>query len=159
MLHDKASESNFAVCLLPEIPLREFPFQMKLFETYRTPKHNTNLICQRNSFEKEIPLKQEAYRKHYVHKEGCPGHPTLGKSIVHEILVIRIGCTWNQRVPGPFLASSSPNLPTNITPTKIAWLKLSGKFPMDMRIPPLRVKIMLESNPLKSRILVGRLAF
>ena len=29
---------------------------------------------------------------------------------------------------------------------------------MDMRIPPLKIKIMLESNPLKSRILVRRLA-
>ena len=29
---------------------------------------------------------------------------------------------------------------------------------MDMIIPPLRVKIMLESNPPKSKMLVGRLA-
>ena len=29
---------------------------------------------------------------------------------------------------------------------------------MDMRIPALRVKILLESNPLKSTMLVGRLA-
>ena len=29
---------------------------------------------------------------------------------------------------------------------------------MDMRIPPLKIKIMLESNPLKSRIVVRRLA-
>ena len=29
---------------------------------------------------------------------------------------------------------------------------------MDMRIPPLKIKILLESNPLKSRILVQRLA-
>ena len=29
---------------------------------------------------------------------------------------------------------------------------------MDMRIPPLRIKITLESNPLKSTMLVGRLA-
>ena len=29
---------------------------------------------------------------------------------------------------------------------------------MDMRIPPLRIKIMLESNPLKSIMLVRRLA-
>ena len=28
---------------------------------------------------------------------------------------------------------------------------------MDMRIPPLKSKIMLESNPLKSTMLVGRL--
>ena len=29
---------------------------------------------------------------------------------------------------------------------------------MDMRIPPLKIKILLESNPPKSRILVRRLA-
>ena len=41
---------------------------------------------------------------------------------------------------------------------KIRWLNISGRFPMDMRIPPHRIKILLESNPLKSRILVRRLA-
>ena len=30
---------------------------------------------------------------------------------------------------------ATPNLPINIIPTNIAGLKLSGKFPMDMRIP------------------------
>ena len=45
-----------------------------------------------------------------------------------------------------------------IFPTKIRWLKLSGRFPVGMRIPPLEIKILLESNPLKSRILVWRLA-
>ena len=55
-------------------------------------------------------------------------------------------------------APLTPNLPTNITPIEIAWLKLSGKSPMDLGIPPLRIKIMLESNPLKSIMLVGRLA-
>ena len=39
----------------------------------------------------------------------------------------------------------TPNLPTNITATNIAWLKLSGKFPMDMRIPPLWIKIVKPS--------------
>ena len=58
---------------------------------------------------------------------------------------------------------STPNRPTKIVPTKIVpakirWLKISGKLPTDMRIPPLKIKIMLESNPLKSRILVRRLA-
>ena len=33
--------------------------------------------------------------------------------------------------------SAAPNLPTNIIPTQIAWLKLSGKSPMDVRIPRL----------------------
>ena len=51
----------------------------------------------------------------------------------------------------------TPNLPTTIVPTNIAKLKLSGKSPMDMRIPPLKFKIMLESNPLKSTMLVGGL--
>ena len=52
----------------------------------------------------------------------------------------------------------TPNLPTKIIPTTIARLKLSGKFPMGLEIPPLTIKILLESNPLKSRILVWRLA-
>ena len=33
-----------------------------------------------------------------------------------------------------------------------------GRSPMDMRIPPLEIKIMLGSTPLKSRMLVRRLA-
>ena len=53
------------------------------------------------------------------------------------------------------MPNSKSNLPTKIIPTEIRWLELSGKFPLDMRIP---LKILLESNPLKSRILVGRLA-
>ena len=32
------------------------------------------------------------------------------------------------------------NLPTKIIPTKIRWLRLSGKFPMDMRIPLLNIQ-------------------
>ena len=46
----------------------------------------------------------------------------------------------------------TPNLPT-----KIACLKLFGNCLMGMRIPPLKTKITLESNTLKSRILVRRL--
>ena len=44
---------------------------------------------------------------------------------------------------GTMLSSrhATPNLPTQIVPNKICWLKLSGKCPMDMRIPPLRIKI------------------
>ena len=53
---------------------------------------------------------------------------------------------------------TTPNLPTKIIPTQIAWLKIPRKSPVDMRIPPLIIEIMLESNPLKSRILVWRLA-
>ena len=40
----------------------------------------------------------------------------------------------------------------------IPWLKTSGKFPTDVIIPALKTKILLESNPLKSRILEQRLA-
>ena len=52
----------------------------------------------------------------------------------------------------------TPSLPTKTIPTEIPWLIISGKFPVEMRIPPLEIKNMLESNPLKSRILVWRLA-
>ena len=51
----------------------------------------------------------------------------------------------------------TPNPPTNIVPTNIARLKLSGKSPMDMRTPPLKINMVLESNPRKSTMLVGRL--
>ena len=39
------------------------------------------------------------------------------------------------------------NLHTNIIPAKICRLRLSGKFPMDMRIPPLEIKICLSQTP------------
>ena len=52
----------------------------------------------------------------------------------------------------------APNLPSKMMPTKIAWFKSSGEFPMGLGIPPFMIKILLESNPLKSRILVRRLA-
>ena len=49
------------------------------------------------------------------------------------------------------------HLPAEITPTKIRWLKITVKFPTDMRIPLLDIKILLQSNPLKSGIVVRRL--
>ena len=52
----------------------------------------------------------------------------------------------------------TPNPPTKIIHAKIRRLETSGKFPMDMRVPPLEIKILLESNLLKSRSLVRRLA-
>ena len=52
----------------------------------------------------------------------------------------------------------TPNPPTNIIPTKIARLELSGRFPRGMRIPPLNIKMMLDSSPRKSIMLVRRLA-
>ena len=66
--------------------------------------------------------------------------------------------SWRRSSRAVWIPSCTPNLPAKIVPTKIPWLKLSGKFPMDMRIPPRNIKIMLVSNPLKSRILVRRLA-
>ena len=51
----------------------------------------------------------------------------------------------------------TPDLPTNIVPTSIAWLKLSGKSPMGLGNPPLEFKIVLESNHLKPTMIVGRL--
>ena len=62
------------------------------------------------------------------------------------------------RVTSAVTLGCTPNLPTKIIPTKIRWLELSGKFLMGLRIPSLNIKIMLESNPLKSRILVRRSA-
>ena len=51
-----------------------------------------------------------------------------------------------------------PSLPSKIVPTKVRCLKLSGELPVGLRIPPLELKILLESSPLKSRIFVRRLA-
>ena len=58
----------------------------------------------------------------------------------------------------PAVGKPTPNLPTKFLPTKIAWLRLSGEIPMGMRIPRLKIQILLESNPLTSEILVRRLA-
>ena len=61
--------------------------------------------------------------------------------------------------PGPHRSAAiplTPNPPINIVPTNIARLKLSGKSPMNLGIPPLQIKIVLESNTLKSTMLVGR---
>ena len=37
-----------------------------------------------------------------------------------------------------------PNLPTKIIPTKIYWLRLSGKFHAGLGIPPINIQILLE---------------
>ena len=53
---------------------------------------------------------------------------------------------------------STPNPPSKIVPAKmIRRREISGKLPMYLRIPPLEIKILLGSNPLKSMILVRRL--
>ena len=43
-------------------------------------------------------------------------------------------------------AASTPNLPTKIIPTKIAWLKTSGEFPMGMYIPPPNLRFCLSQT-------------
>ena len=64
-------------------------------------------------------------------------------------------CSRTLLVSGvPLSETCTPNLPTNITPTNIAWLELSGKSPMGLGISPLKHKIMFESNPLKPTMLV-----
>ena len=64
------SERDFAICLLLEIPLRGFPFQMRFSEKCRIHKSNANNdIVQRISLKRKSPhrdLKQETYRKHPV---------------------------------------------------------------------------------------------
>ena len=42
----------------------------------------------------------------------------------------------------------TPNLPTKIIPTKIRRLKHSGKSPVDLRIPPLKLTFNLRSPEL-----------
>ena len=52
----------------------------------------------------------------------------------------------------------TPSLPTKILPAKICWLKLSGRIPVDMRIPRLVKPPEIQSlrtpgqNPLKYRM-------
>ena len=57
-----------------------------------------------------------------------------------------------KKLPELVIFPPTPNLPTKIIPTKICRLIISGKVPMDMRIPPLKLQITLGSNPLKSTI-------
>ena len=49
-------------------------------------------------------------------------------------------------------------VPTKTVPTKICCLNISREFPADLRLPPLSLKVLLESSSLKSRVLVRRLA-
>ena len=52
-----------------------------------------------------------------------------------------------------------PSLPYQDDPyLGFADFNTSGTFPMDVRTPPLKIKILLESNPPQSRILLRKLA-
>ena len=72
----RRSENNFAICFLLEIPLRGFPFQMRLYETCRIPKTITRILNFKGlHLKRRCPhrdLKQDSYRKHPV-LEGCRG--------------------------------------------------------------------------------------
>ena len=57
------SESNFAICLPLEIPLRGFPLHMIFSEKYRIPNNSTNVCFQRISFENGNPLRGISSRK------------------------------------------------------------------------------------------------
>ena len=67
-------------------------------------------------------------------------------------LAKRVGKRWSTQL------LSTPNLPTKMIPAEISWLTNSGRNPMDIKMSPLKVEIMLKSNPLKSRVAVRRLA-
>ena len=58
-------------------------------------------------------------------------------TVVVLILIILTLLTLTYTITRVTTHIGTPNLPTNSIPTHIARLKLSGKFPMDMRIPPL----------------------
>ena len=47
-------------------------------------------------------------------------------------------CARGRNGSGSFVVRT-PNLPTNIVPTNIAWLKLSASSPMGLGSPPLRI--------------------
>ena len=62
---------------------------------------------------------------------------------------IRAKAAQNKYTKSWLVKLPTPNLPTKIIP-KICRLKPSGKFTMGMIIPPLNIKTLLESTPLKS---------
>ena len=88
--------------------------------------------------------------------------------ILYYIILYHIIQPWPERFrpspppPGPSL----PRPPGALRPISLLRSSLlkfvdsrySGKSHMDLGIPPFKIKIMLESNPLKSRILVRKLA-
>ena len=105
--------------------------------------------------------------------EGCvpvPNFPGHEKVVLAEGLVAVKGLfkvvhrkqRRLSRFPGGgilmFANPFTPTLPMYIIPTKIAWLKPSRKSPIDLKISPLKIKIMIGSNPLKSTMLVRGLA-
>ena len=92
-----------------------------------------------------------------------PLHPGRIARIHNPRFVPRVGLPRNLFLIGSLTAAlrfskgwvrRDANLGLRIGCTKIARLKISGKFPVDMRTPPLKIEIRLESNPPKSIVLV-----
>ena len=57
------------------------------------------------------------------------------------------------------LSCTTVNITAMIIPTEIRRLRVSEEFPMDMRLPPLEIKILPVSDPLKCQNLsreIGR---
>ena len=137
---------SFIVCFLAVIMLCPF----RLFKKEKCPKRCAVDICFdwphdncKDVFERNPPLLRSPHKV-----------PACMLKMSH----------WRSRSqpegPSDCFATQTRthNLPTKTIPTKIHLLKISGKILMGMRIPPLKLKIMLESNPLKSTTLVRRLA-
>ena len=75
------------------------------------------------------------------------------------VCVLCVYLAFRDSATHPPSLTDTPNLPAKIIPAaKTPWLIISSEFPLDMRIPPPILKILIESNPPKSRIIVRRLA-
>ena len=73
--------------------------------------------------------------------------------VLHAVLQNNLGML------GRAALCATPNLPTLfVVLLRLVGSNFPGINPMGMEIPPLKLKIMLESNPPKSRLLVQRLA-
>ena len=130
--------------------------------------HLSNTTCLTHVFQKWWAMQQiELVALHEMHQTSsvrqvvvppsmscvrgvlsCSDQPKVraqGRKLSHE-------CDLRER-----RLATTASFPTNIIPTKIVWLKLIGKFPMGLGIPPRKIKISLESNPLTSIMLVRRL--
>ena len=133
-----------------EVEIYMISYTSLLYDT--TPIHCTPLPLHPpcNEYPLELWILTNTCLKLHRWESHCHESKPLTSSLAGSWLAL----DWPANAP---LHPGTPNPPTNIIPTNIAWLKLSGKFPMSLGIPPLKFKIMLESNPLKSSMLVGGL--
>ena len=108
------------------------------------------------------------YSNYYIHPVSVRRFPSFLTQPLEHLTPLPMK-TWISEQPSPWIIFSkrkscygdrvqyitvwyTPNPPTNI-----ARLKLSGNFPIGLGIPPLSIKIVLESNPRTSTMLAGRL--